>query len=132
MSAYIVDNDTIDRIVTFFYMDRDLNTFITRYKKIDINDPETRAEFALDLHRMNVAAVDARYNESNEITYKYRTNIKTGSKVAVYKSLQCLLYQCAEGDVPKWNLYKLMEEIKNHIASDIIRALPEYDQAKWA
>jgi hypothetical protein len=25
-----------------------------------------------------------------------------------------------------------MEEIKNHIASDIIRALPEYDQAKWA
>lgn len=38
MSAYIVDNDTIDRIVTFFYMDRDLNTFITRYKKIDINE----------------------------------------------------------------------------------------------
>ena len=132
MSAYIVDNDTIDRIVTFFYMDHDLNAYLAKRKNIDLNDPETRAEFALNLYKMNVAAVDARYEEQNEINYEYRVNLQTGSKVAIYKSISCLLYQCAEGDVPKWNLYKLMNEIMHDIGDQIISKMPEYKNAKWA
>jgi len=91
-----------------------------------------QADAALNLYKMNVAAVDARYEEQNEINYEYRVNLQTGSKVAIYKSISCLLYQCAEGDVPKWNLYKLMNEIMHDIGDQIISKMPEYKNAKWA
>ncbi|CDM57390.1 hypothetical protein [Rhizobium favelukesii] len=33
-----------------------------------------------------------------------------------YKSLQCLIYQCAEGTVPDTDLYKAMEDAETRIA----------------
>jgi hypothetical protein len=53
------------------------------------------------------------------------------STIQAYKSLQCLSYQCCEGNVPDNPLYKLLEEIENAMARQIVSDLAEYDKAEW-
>ena len=51
--------------------------------------------------------------------------------IQVLKSLQCFLYQCTEGTIPKRKLYKTLRDIERVLINDIISKLPEYDKAEW-
>ena len=53
------------------------------------------------------------------------------SEVQFFKSLQCFLYQCAEGDVDDRPLYKTLTAIQNLLAPFINTDSPEYDEAEW-
>lgn len=50
-----------------------------------------------------------------------------------YKSLQCWLYQCCEGDIPEVSkLYKFFDTVViRHMANSIITKTPAYEQAEW-
>ena len=79
---------------------------------------------------MNNKAVDYRYNENNPIEiYKY--SYVVASLVQVYKSLQCFLYQCSEGDIPKSKLFQGLRRLEHNIANQIISNMPEYNKAQW-
>jgi hypothetical protein len=52
-------------------------------------------------------------------------------RVTAYKAISCLLYQCAEGDVPECPLYQDLERLAARLAADIVRSLPEYEKAPW-
>jgi hypothetical protein len=59
------------------------------------------------------------------------------------KSLQCLIYQCAEGTVPSTDLFKVMEHVENVMAMQLtlipriseakkrLETMPEYAKASW-
>jgi hypothetical protein len=52
--------------------------------------------------------------------------------VQVLKSLQCWLYQCNGDDVPKTALYELFDnDVQLYLMTEIIDALPEYQNAYW-
>ena len=53
------------------------------------------------------------------------------SEVQFFKSLQCFLYQCTEGDVDEKPLYKTLSVIQNLLSPFINRDSPEYDAAVW-
>ena len=53
------------------------------------------------------------------------------SEVQFFKSLQCFLYQCCEGDVDEKPLYKTLSSIRALMAPFIKENSPEYDAAEW-
>jgi hypothetical protein len=97
------------------------------------------------LYAMNVEAVHQRYGDTSPLTmpghvptnkqlaqfgsipYRYTET----TMVQAFKSVQCLSYQCSEGNVPDSPLYKFLEELENIIAKQIVSDLPEYEKAKW-
>ena len=143
MSAYVVDNKTINRIVSALLYSRDTNRFdgplpamYNKWlKEFTQDEPE---EIGAALYGMNCNAVMQRYPDCStdelpgpiDAGYKYRNELITSS-IQFYKSLQCYLYQCTEGDVRTLPLYNALEAYQHEIADHIITNTPEYDNAKW-
>ena len=117
MSAFIVSDETIQYIAV---------EILGRNA-----DQEQIQALIDDLIAMNYAAVNQRYKENaapHHITYKAVAPLPD---LALLKRLDCYLYQCLEGDVFKWDLYKEVEEERNSLARLICRRLPEYQGARW-
>lgn len=129
MSAFIVTQDTINRIVT--------TVTLSRFRFIEIE----LAELGLADHpgvlgrallEMNVDAVNQRYGDNtNPLVLPYRWSPQPVNKIQGYKSLQCWLYQCSEGNVPQQKLFQVMERFGHLLADEIISALPAYENAEW-
>jgi len=137
MSAFVVDKECINKIVTFLsacnWGNEILHSEVKRRMdehgyKIE-NDDELEY-LANEMLNMNKGAVDYRYNEVNQVEL-IRFEYKSASKIQVLKSLQCFLYQCSEGDVPKLELYRVLSEVEDALMHSIIDELPVYRRAKW-
>lgn len=118
MSAFIVDHETIDKAVFLFNEDR-----------LAAQDLD---KLGNDLWRLNAEAVAIRYREPVTEPGEYRWKGRAFSKVVAFKGLQCLLYQCSEGEIPQTSeLYRRCNEKLNATAREIVEVLPEYEKAKW-
>jgi hypothetical protein len=121
MSAFIVSKETINCVVSAWFRE---------------NRPcEQLDQIGQELWRLNELAVYDRYPdkmvcESGLPEFRYRP--KNYPLVQQYKSVQCLRYQCAEGDAPdKSPLFHEMTNLMNTLARVIAEDLPEYDSAAW-
>lgn len=138
MSAYIVENETINKIVTQLVMKNE-NSFLKRYIKEKVNynlDIEADiVDLGKALLKMNIAAVEQRYkneeiNKEGYLTdYHYKPVIC--SKIEAVKAANCLHYQCSEGNIPNTYLYKVLTEIISIWNSEIVSVLPKYKKAVW-
>jgi len=137
MSAYVVNDETINKIVSFLnfgnksvYWD---HTYL--FRELGYKIPyiiEDYERLANDLFQMNVNAVKQRYSgDTEEYTYQFRTSINVRPAVEVYKAAQCLRYQCSEGNVPNTPLYKALNQFCSDLAEAIIADMPEYESAPW-
>ena len=120
MSSYIVENETIDRIISTMENTKIIHEWI-----------DDKTTFGQKLIDMNISAVDQRYSETND-PIKYTYNRRLVSNVQGLKSLHYFLYQCMEGDVPESDLYIKMRRVSDCLAQTIIQKLPSYDKAEWA
>lgn len=85
---------------------------------------------------LNIQALQERYGDSKEMykdsKYIERINVILDlDKFQLLKALQCLRYQCSEGNVPDTKGYKELEEIIHEVAMSIIYSMPEYEGAEW-
>lgn len=97
MSSFLVSFETIDRIVAA----------AIKHNKTTYRQAST---YGRRLINLNKAALQARYGERPTRTdYAYRT--PRSAAVQTYKSIQCFLYQCSEGDVPSSNFFKEIEAL---------------------
>lgn len=133
MSAYVVQDEVINSIVSYMFDSRraweQRIIWDALQKQGRIGDtPEEQLGNAM--FELNCNAVDQRYgdNQAQEfrpLDYKFQ-NRYLGSGYAVYDNLGTWIYQCAEGDVPESSeLFKAMEQIYNHMAHDFFRGLRE-------
>jgi len=142
MSAFIVDDSAINRVVSHIYMHAGRNSMLgVSYMRALENYPlhlnEGLNKLADDMFKLNVLAVDIRYpsdpdvkSEIDEFQYKFTPD--TGSLHQVLASLRCWLYQCSEGDIPETSeLYEAMTKIKHSLAYEIIDASPEWKATTW-
>ncbi len=139
MSSFIVQDRTINRFINFVYWlkSSDLNKdFILRKLKgvgLSVENDAFCQEFGFALMSLNCMAVASRYDEN--LNQKAIDGFKFGNievtEIQALKSLQCLLYQCCEGSVPKTKLYKVLREIETSIMHSIINKMPEYEKAGW-
>src|SRR5713101_47543 len=99
MSAFIVTDSIINKVVTWLHSEMVRDTYLSRIAD-DCGVPVDSHQLAQAMKDLNYDGVNQRYDESNKserITYQPVLS----TLPAVYKALQCWLYQCSEGDVPE-------------------------------
>jgi hypothetical protein len=130
MSSFVVSDETINNVVTYVFkygaMRPPACNKIIDFTK-SFNDPD---RLGREMLRMNVTAVNQCYGKEVR-PKKYFFIYSKASVFKVLKSLQCYLYQCGEGRVPRRKLYRLLSELEVQITSLIIEDLKEYQEAKW-
>jgi hypothetical protein len=139
MSAFMVADTTINRVVTWLSREMDHMYFISRKLHelgIDTSRAGWEEKLGQAMFQLNIDGVNARYGDGEakdfrNLNYTYQSTYFL-TTIQVYKSLECWLYQCCEGNVPETPLYKLFDQdIKAYIAQKIIYSLPAFDQAEW-
>lgn len=135
MSAFVVDDSTIDRIVTFLgHSDHDYLARI--FRPLGYNPATEPEAFAQALFDMNCKAVDQRYPDHparryfHPEPYRHQTNFNCAD-IGVLKAAGCLRYQCSEGDVPETPLFKALDDFIGALAYHVVCGLPEYEKAEW-
>lgn len=140
MSAYVVEDETINQVLAWFQQDqfgpRKVATWHLKKAGFDPSDAKSMRGLGHEMFRLNIYAVDARYGDGEAekfrpLDYEF-VSLMPPAKIQALKSLQCLIYQCSEGDVVERPLYQMLRDIEFAICRDIVGSLPEYDRAAWA
>lgn len=63
--------------------------------------------------------------------FAYSAKEKRGVLVAAYKAIECLIYQCSEGDVFESPDYKELCSARDRIAAELLRESADYEAAPW-
>jgi len=139
MSAFVVDDRTINRVLAFINSDCERNPHI--YKPLEEirlawDGKDAREAIGSMMFDLNIQGVEARYGKSKSKKLKahnYKYAIESGtSRIQAFKSLQCWLYQCTEGDIPEASdLFQAFNDVLNKLARHIVNRLPEYNVADW-
>ena len=140
MSSFIVNDNTINSIVTYLYrQQKRAYPYNTRGKLEAVNPGFVHPEYlGEEMYRLNLAAVEDRYGE--EYTAEtlrvfsgtdYRYQPVYALPVQIFKNIQCWLYQCNEGECSETPLYKILDKYAGDLARDIVSELPEYETANW-
>ena len=126
MSAFLVAKETIHKAV--FAMCRVPHGHGWKPAAEDMD------KVGRELWRLNAQAVSARYSEPPEeiADEEYDYPLRVYPLPVALKALQCLIYQCSEGDIPKTSgLYQQMRDAELRLACEIVQAMPEYENAAW-
>ncbi len=135
MSAFMVEDKTINKIVAgLANMERDFQP--SKDLGFDLHTKEGKGAFGTALFALNLLGVEARYGEGQAkefrpLNYVPRLEIPPDD-VQLFKSLQCLLYQCAEGEVVENPLYIALEKVLDRLARHIVYNSNAYDKADWS
>ena len=138
MSCFIVEESTINRIVSFIeqsnmggdYERKEICSPVTALW-VHHEDKDTYENLAMLMDEMNKSAYSQRYGEeqgTEEFCYKFQP---FSGIVQVYKSLQCYIYQCSEGDQPDRPLYKAFRAMQDNLARYIVQSSAVYEAAEW-
>ena len=139
MSAFMVEDETINRIVTWLRREVSTSHFaidrLARKYGVYLGSSNWDEKLANAMFQLNCDGVNARYGEGEAeqfrpLNFRHKPEVYF-SLVQVLKSLQCWMYQCCEGEVPQTKLYQFFEEVENHLALKIVMDLPEYEKTKW-
>lgn len=128
MSAYIVDKKCIDNVIHGIRLLQRDGYGLPR----KMLTGRTESELGFVLWEMNQEAVYQRYPEDRatwgmgQIDASYKPPFSGPCRpIDAYKSMRTLLYQCSEGRVKEWDLYKQLEALKADLADYVISHLPE-------
>jgi hypothetical protein len=93
---------------------------------------------AKDMMQMNLDAFVARYEGRH---MEYVPNVENAdmeshpvelfSRVQFFKTLQCYLYQCNEGDIDERPLFKVLYALLEFLSTTVSTNSPEYEAAQW-
>jgi hypothetical protein len=151
MSAYVVDNKTVERILDFIRHDQGRGVgaisrrHIARYsfEGWDLDSPEGLEILGRELLTMNREAVMQRYPDCrdnpsnmpgpiNPQPFSYSNGRPHPSIFQTHKSIACLRYQCSEGDVPDWPLFKRLDDYAKSLAEFWLESQPDYEKSDWS
>lgn len=126
----------------FFVPIGNIHCAVRLFEKQSRRKPLELEVLGRELWWMNVEALEQRYGNTDEEKAEYLKRIsayryRTGSMLMVrdiqlIKAAHCLQYQCSEGKVPEWDLFKELEKVVSKAEEDFIAALPGYAAADWS
>ena len=140
MSAYIVEDSTINRIIAFLARK-------TEQKETWLTQPLLDLGYKLDtllgckrlgeeLFTLNCDAIEQRYGEgeaqkmSNDEMYHF-LRVSSSGNIQTLKAMRCWLYQCSEGDVGKNPLYQAIDQVSLKLAYEALTRTKEYEACSW-
>jgi len=144
MSSFLVSNETLGAIARSAY---EIKTFgrgmipgpggcVGGRVQDRVGDVERAGvrRLAESLYDMNIRALHARYDDRCEELIE-PFELKNSQVLGIpelYKAVQCLLYQCSEGLVPKEQLFQDLESWGNALAHWIANEVPVVKAARWS
>ena len=137
MSAYIVEDKTINRIVTFLASDQEASYAKSILKTefgLDPNDEKYHEKLGAAMFRLNIAAVNTLYGGGEAEKFRpldYQFHYEISDRIQALKALRCFLYQCSEGYIPESKFFKILVGYAAGLAYRIVSDLPAYDRADW-
>ncbi len=142
MSSFIVSNECMSNVINGLYWNHGFKEMYRHqiHKKMNLDNYDKDSDLAYQdfgnkLFELNQKAVMARYPEDKTNyaqIHKFEWKDRSVSDLQFLKSVQCLMYQCSEGDVPNTELYKWLEVLERCLMAHIINKMPEYNQAAWS
>jgi hypothetical protein len=135
VSAFLVEEKTLNRILS--YLDEELarsewlRAKFLRDLGVNVTG-DWQTALGQKMWDLNQLSLGYRYGDPRqELLYHYSS--VSCSDIQAYKSVQCWLYQCCEGDIPETSkLFTFFDTVVvQHIANFIITKTPEYEQAEW-
>jgi hypothetical protein len=142
MSAFVVDDVTINNVVSYLYAKGNGPDDWLRYRAIKLAKmgynlaiPEDCKKLANLMFELNVAAVNAKYGEGEAekfrpLDFKYLLAYP-GSQMQAIKALETWLYQYLENDAHRHRLYSAMEQIRDMLCIDYVHSSEEYEKVQW-
>jgi hypothetical protein len=136
MSSFIVSDETINTIASYIGFEVLKDSYIERrFKELGFDVREGwEKTLASELLMLNREAVFQRYGKLSDTEQQAVNDFEyiSRNRFQILKSIQCFLYQCAEGDIPETSeLYKMLRELEHKIMHEIIDSMKEYQDAKW-
>ncbi len=145
MSAFIVEDKTINRIVSWLNIVGMAGGCNDNYWCIQplLNlgyklDTELGCKrLAEEIFTLNCDSIEQRYGEGQAeefrpLDFQYQFVSSGVSRYQVLKSLRCLLYQCCEGNIPSQNsLYNALDRLSLELSYQIVSRTPQYEAAEW-
>lgn len=137
MSSFLVEDKTINTVVTYLSTDRHdwMKREIKKELGFDLDTHEGRKALGGFMFMMNIDALIERYDSAEgfrPLDYEFQFQPYYTDFTAL-KCLSCWLYQCAEGEVYQRKEYKFFEQLRGDIAYRIVNKLKEYEMAQgWA
>jgi hypothetical protein len=130
MSAFLVSEQTMHRCVAGVIASQ-----WSRFNGLRLasdNLPTVCTKIGQALYQMNVDALEQRYpGDSDNVVPVYRYKPVFINKCDAFKALECLRYQCSEGNVPETELYQEVCSIMISLATSVMAELPAYKSAPW-
>lgn len=134
MSAYIVENVTISKIL-YFLASPARHQLCGIPSEFSLKDLETKEGIRTLGQRMldlNVRSVSERYATTESADpFAYVGPKGAHDPVVVLKALRCFLYQSCEGTCNKDPLFLSLSEFSDELAHAIVSRLPAYVNADW-
>lgn len=136
MSAFIVSDAVMQKVVRAISVSRN-SSWSQPFAGISVKSANDLDRIGAALFDMNDEAVSQRYGDEPQHAgegWKFNNNfapMSTNEKVAASKAMQCLIYQCSEGDVMDNGLFAALKAEAAYLAEDIIASLPAYADAAW-
>jgi hypothetical protein len=123
MSAFIISNETMNRIINGLY----------ELKYLKPSTDKNYIKLANKLYQLNREAILQRYEKDDDYAKppEFVWEKQSVKAIDAVKAMHCLRYQCAEGDVPKKSLYRWLSRTIHYYQAKIVIELQEYEDAKW-
>ena len=120
MSAFLVQPETINACV---------NAMLANHQSAEDGDKLGR-----ELLWLNHRALHQRYGDElpamEDIEFRFR-NRPMLRPLAMLRALDCLIYQCSEGDCDEHDIYRNLEDCRDALCRKIARSIPEYETHVW-
>lgn len=137
MSAFLVSAGTVDVVLTQLQL-RDGETLAHLFQPFTAPEDPRDALDALGraLLGMNVDALEAcypkhRHDEERAEAAGYVFTSRPETAGYALRQLDCLLYQCTEGDVPERPLFEALARMRRILADRVLESVPSYASAPW-
>ena len=137
MSAFMIGTETMDKVVSTLCAKTQYGYVIGQFGDDFTDAKDAPTTIGRKLFAMNYEALRQLYGDERNVWdgQNYKATVKPPTKladwVAGFKAIECLGYQCDEGNVPETDLFKALEAAEGKIATKIVSMLPEYERAPW-
>jgi hypothetical protein len=137
MSAYVVHDNTINRIVTFMLecddtIDHNPLRSLSIQKTADLQTVAGAERLGKKMFALNVKAVKGCYPDKPDmIPSSYVFDKSSVTMMQAIKSMSCYMYQCNEDDCQQDPLYKRLVEFHNELTHHVVQSSKEWDKAEW-
>lgn len=136
MSSFMISTDCMNNIINGLFWNnefKDLHKYL--FKDQQLHESNDFLKLSEKLFLLNQKAVFSRYNDKPNSDYaqipKFKWKDKSVSDMQFLKSMECLRYQCYEGNIPKTKLFKWLDRVIAAFQNHVIYKIPEYTKAKW-